>query len=165
MPTEVVRLIGSNGGLPRNKHQRKPSMAPTMGLSEYSPFQLGKLVELKPTGERNKPTCSINGTMKRKSRYFTVSAVSHNPVPNAVVTVSTIKNGTKTMRQSGMNCHQMHIPASSTRTTIKSMSDTAMVESGTINRGKYTFEIKCVFATKLPLALEKAAENSCHGKR
>ncbi len=34
MPVESARLTGASAGSPRSRHQRKPSMAPTMGLSE-----------------------------------------------------------------------------------------------------------------------------------
>ena len=98
--------------------------------------QFGRLVELKPTGERKRPTCRRNGTTKRKSRYFTVSAVSHRPVPMAVTMVSRMNSGSSATRQSGANRHQRHRAASSTRTTAKSINATATDDSGTMSRGK-----------------------------
>ena len=45
-PGQYIRLS------PPSRHQRNPSMTPTMGLSEYKRRQFaGTTLELKPTGE------------------------------------------------------------------------------------------------------------------
>ena len=47
---------------PPSRHQRKPSITPTIGLSEYiRRHWSGTIAELNPTGDTYKPNCTING--------------------------------------------------------------------------------------------------------
>src|SRR5262249_30646151 len=47
---------------PPSRHQRNPSMTATIGLREYSRRHCsGMMLELKPTGDTYRPSCTMNG--------------------------------------------------------------------------------------------------------
>ena len=57
----------------------------------------------KPTGDTYIPNCTTNGTMNRKSRYFTFNDANHNPTPIAAQNARSVNSGNATIRQLGMN--------------------------------------------------------------
>src|SRR5476651_2795398 len=92
--TESVKLARSSSNLPPNNDQRKPSITPTIGFNPYqNRKRSGTSALLKNTGERYMPNCTRNGTTKRKSRYFTFSAVIHSPAPSEVAKAITTNSG------------------------------------------------------------------------
>src|SRR5271165_4658041 len=99
---EIKRPGQKSGASPFSNAHRKPSITPTMGFREYKSRHCSGTTELlKPTGEMYSPNCTMNGTMKRKSRYSTVNVHSHNPAPMATPNASAMKSGKDRIRQSG----------------------------------------------------------------
>src|SRR5204863_3622973 len=71
VPKRMTTRIGemqttrqSSAASPRRRHQRKPSITPTMGFKEYNKRHFsGTMPLLKPTGETYNPNCTMKGTM------------------------------------------------------------------------------------------------------
>src|SRR6267378_2413579 len=84
-----------------------PSITPAIGLSEYSSRQRSGTTSLeKPTGERYKPNCTMNGTIKRKSRYLTIKAAIHRPAPNDASNASSTNRGSRRTLEAGTKRYQ-----------------------------------------------------------
>src|SRR5437867_9707260 len=107
----------------------------------------------------------MNGTIYRKSRYFTFSEVKYKPVPILVKKVNKINNGKKTIFQFGTYLNHTNNTHNSAREIRKSIQLVITEAVGMINRGKYTFEIRLELPTRLLLhslsALEKNNQGSC----
>lgn len=105
----------------------------------------------------------MNGTMYRKSRYFTFSAASQNPKPKDASNARNRKNGKVTIRQSGINWYQIIKTARITKEIRKSTKLTITALAGIIIRGKYTFDSIFAFViNELLLSVSEFAKN-CQG--
>jgi hypothetical protein len=102
MNTDKIKVSTLSACPPLKRHQRNPSITPTIGFNEYNSRHFsGTISELNPTGLRYKPNCTMNGIMYLKSRYFTFSAVIKRPAPILAIKANKRKNGRKTICQDG----------------------------------------------------------------
>src|SRR5580658_10952202 len=97
------------------------------------------------------PNCTINGTMWRTSRYRTMRADSHSPIPSAHANDRTMNKGSAVRRQSGTKRYQAIIPVIRASVIRKSTKLVTTALEGTIIRGKYIFEIRFALLTMLSL--------------
>ena len=135
---------------PPNIDHLKPSITPTIGFNEYIKRHFSGITALlKPTGEIYKPNCTIKGIMYLKSRYFTLSAVIKSPKPIDVIKANSKNNGRYKICQLGVNWYQTIKPINIINDIKKSTKLTIIELAGIISLGKYTFEIKLEFVTKL----------------
>src|SRR5436190_932866 len=101
--------------------------------------------------------------MKRKSRYWTMRAATHNPTPNEAAKASKTKAGKKATWAAGRKRYQ---PINRTKKTAEMRKSTKLVMTllaGMTSRGKYTFEIKLELLTRLLPLSDNAVEKNCHG--
>ena len=120
-----------------SRHHLKPSITPTIGLSEYNILHLSVTTTLlKPTGLTYKPNCTINGMIYLKSRYFTFTAVRYKPIPNAQVKASKTNNGKKMICQDGNTPYQMNIAVMITNDMARSTRLVITELAGMIILGK-----------------------------
>src|SRR5258706_7686448 len=108
-----------------------------MGLRLYQNRQRSGMTELeKPTGETYSPNCTMKGMMKRKSRYFTLSAVMNKAGPRLVRIARATNAGSNAMRHVGVKPYPSIRTKSIARLTPKSTSATIADEHGMMTRGK-----------------------------
>src|SRR6185503_21163126 len=117
--------------LPPSRHQRKPSITPTMGLRLYQKRKAGGTTPLeKPTGDTYSPNWTMNGIMNRKSRYLTFRAVIRSAGPRLANTARTTNAGNRRICQVGAKPYQSISTNSIARLTAKSTSATTADEEG-----------------------------------
>src|SRR5215472_7528250 len=105
----------------------------------------------------------MNGTINRKSRYFTINAAIQTPAPRDAAKTSNTKNGSSTTPGGGITLYQIIIPARNTLEIRKSTRLVITVLAVIVSRGKYTLEIMFEFDTRLlPLSMI-AVEKKSHG--
>src|ERR1700692_508507 len=105
----------------------------------------------------------MNGMMYRKSRYSTFSALSHRPDPNDAANAKPTNKGRVRTLQSGANRYHTIITAMSPSVIRKSTKLVMTAPAGTTRRGKYTFEIRLAFPSRLLLDPLSELEKNCHG--
>src|SRR4051794_12726075 len=112
-------------------HQRKPSITPTIGFAEYSNrHSWGTTCELNPTGDIYRPSCVTNGITYRTSLYLTFNAVIQSDGPMLAAKANTMKKGSNTICQAGMNLYQIIIPIRMENVIRKSANATTMLAIG-----------------------------------
>src|SRR5258708_11830437 len=95
----------------------------------------------------------MKGSTKRKSRYFTLSAVTIRPGPSDAMKASNINAGTVTIRQLGVNWKNTIMAPNLWNEIKKSPSETTVAPAGLVKRGELTFDTKYPFAIRLSPAL------------
>jgi len=147
-----------------SRHQRNPSITPTIGFREYNIRHLSLITKLlKPTGLTYKPNCTIKGMIYLKSRYLTFTAVRYKPIPNAQVKANKINRGKNIICQEGMKPYQANNKSMMQNDIPRSTKLVITELAGMIILGKYTLVIKLELPTKLPLASLKALLKNCQG--
>jgi hypothetical protein len=112
-------------------------MIPTTGLREYNNRRFSGTTSLTyPTGEMKIPNWMRNGVTSRKSRYLTLSAPSHVPIPMAVIKVRIKKTGNKRMLYVTVDPEKNIMKATNIRLTAKSINGLDEALNGIIIRGK-----------------------------
>src|ERR1700686_3359603 len=105
----------------------------------------------------------MNGMIKRKSRYLTLSAVSRKAGPRLAIIASATKPGNSAMRQVGQKPYHTISPKRIARLTAKSTSATTAEDAGMMRRGKYTLPTRLALPTKLFEASLRIVEKRNHG--
>src|SRR6185437_15711253 len=105
----------------------------------------------------------MKGTIYRKSRYSTVSAASHKPIPSEAPKTSTTRIGRKHILIAGIRWYQASNATKKTAEIRKSTKLVITLLTTTTSRGKYTFEIRFEFNRRLPPLSVIAVEKNCHG--
>src|SRR5262245_36910212 len=105
----------------------------------------------------------MNGTINRKSRYSTMRAAIHKPTPNEAANARRTKTGAKIMFGGGTNSYQIINTTINAAEIRKSTKLVITLAAGMTRRGKYTFEIRFAFVTRLLPLSESAVEKNCHG--
>src|SRR5258705_6314173 len=105
----------------------------------------------------------MKGITYRKSRYLTLSAVIHTPMPMLAANAMTAKNGRNRTCQPGANRYQIIRPMRMTKPIRKSTNATMTAAVGTMRRGKYTLPMRLALLIRLLEASATAVAKKLHG--
>src|SRR5262245_16496761 len=136
-PGQYIRVA------PFSSDHRNPSIVPTIGLIEYSSrHRSGTTSLVNPTGEIYRPNCTMNGTMNQKSRYRTINAEIHKPIPNEAANAIIANSGASSASRPGGNRYQISNSASRPHEIRRSTKLVITLLAGIVTRGKYTVETR-----------------------
>src|SRR5215472_13621824 len=102
--------------------------------------------------------------MKRKSRYSTIKAETHKPIPKEAANASSTNKGRNATFTGGTKRYQTISTARNIAEIRKSTKLVITLLAGTTRRGKYTFEIRLELATRLLPLSERAVAKNCQGR-
>src|SRR5208337_4848617 len=105
----------------------------------------------------------MNGTIKRKSRYSTMSAAIHTPTPSEAPNTSSTNNGRNNTDAGGTYRNQTIRIIRKAPEIRKSTKLVITLLTIMMSRGKYTLEIKLEFDTRLFPLSAIAVEKNCQG--